>query len=143
MKSIQKLLVLSILLVGITSCEKESILPDHKIPAEIKSYVAAHFPNCNIVRAVEENFELEKYEITLSCNVKLEFDKHKNIIDIDGISKLPDSVIPAPILSYVGANFPSNTITGWETELNIQKIELDNDVTLVFNQKGEFLYIED
>lgn len=143
MKNIAFFFLLTCSFLALSSCEKESILPDQKIPAEIKNFVSTHFPNCSIIRAVEENFEREKYEITLSCGVKLEFDKNKKILDIDSNQKLPDSVIPDKILTYVQTNYPANYIIGWELQNNTQKVDLDADFTLVFNLQSDFLYSED
>ena len=83
------------------------------------------------------------YEITLSCGVKLEFNKQKEIIDIDGTTKLPDSVIPTNILSYVNSNYSKYYIIGWELQLGNQEVQLNNNLVLVFNMAGEFLRVDE
>ncbi len=130
-------------LLFIASCEKETVIAEQEIPTEIKDYVSTHFPDCTISKAIKDNDDDEVYEITLSCGIKLEFNKEKTVIDIDGTSKLPDSVVPAPILSYVTLNYPNNYIIGWEIEGSNQKVELNNDVTLIFDAQGGFLRVED
>lgn len=144
MKSLITSLTLVFTLFFLTSCEKETILSAQDVPTEIKNYVSTHFPSCTITRAIEEKGENdEMYELTLSCGVKLEFDKHKNIIDIDGTSKLPDSVIPSKILSYVNSNYATNHILGWEIQSSNQEVQLNNGLTLVFNISGDFLRVDD
>ncbi len=144
MKNIIIMLTLMFSLTSLTSCEKETILAGQDIPTEIKSYASTHFPDCSISKAIRENSEKdEMYEISLSCNCKLEFNKQRNIIDIDCTSKLPDSVIPGTILSYANSNYPGNYIIGWEIQGSNQHVDLNNGVTLVFNMQGDFLHISD
>ena len=63
-------------------------------------------------------------------------------IDIEGISKLPDSVIPSKIREYVVANYPQNHIIGWEIDGRNQQVELDNDLDLEFTMNGDFIRID-
>lgn len=75
-------------------------------------------------------------------NFKLEFNKKKEIESIDGVTQLPDSVIPAKILNYVQTNYASNFITDWDLDRNDQQVELDNGLELKFNKSGDFLRID-
>ncbi|MEZ5036519.1 MAG: PepSY-like domain-containing protein [Chitinophagales bacterium] len=83
------------------------------------------------------------YEIRLSCGIKLEFNKQKEILDIDGNTKLPDSVIPSNILSYVNSNYATNFIIGWEFQSGNQEVLLNNNLVLVFNMAGDFLRVDE
>ena len=135
-------IVLSLLFM--TGCDKETVIPEQNVPTEIKNYVSSHFSSCSISKAIKETDENdEMYEITLSCAVKLEFNKQKEIIDIDGTTKLPDSVIPSNILSYVNSNYATNFIIGWELQSGNQEVQLNNNLVLIFNMAGEFLRVED
>ena len=133
--------VLSLLLV--TGCDKEVLIPENEIPSEIRAYVSNHFPTTSISRVEKEQDETELYEITLANGVKLEFNKQNKIIDIDWNAKLPDSVIPSTILSYVNSNYSTNFIIGWELQSGNQEVQLNNDLVLVFDMAGGFLRIDD
>ncbi len=50
----------------------------------------------------------------------------KEVIDIEGLTKLPDSVIPAKLLEYATTNYPDNYIIGWELDDRNQQIKLEN-----------------
>lgn len=126
------------------SCDQKTIIPDSKIPSEIKSYVSTHFPNNAIIQATKEIDGITKtYDIILQENIGLEFNRKKEIVDIDGSSALPNSVIPERLLQHVTANFPNNVITAWELDDKRQKIKLDNGLELEFNKKGDFLRLDD
>lgn len=66
----------------------------------------------------------------------------EQVKEINGKSKLPDSVIPTKILSYVKSNYPNNYITEWESGRRKQQVELNNDLSLDFNHSGVFLRID-
>ena len=103
-----------------------------------------HFPDNTILQAVIERDGLTKtYNIILSENISLEFNRKKEIIDIDSETKLPDSVIPAKILQYVTTNYPDNFITDWELDNKNQQVQLNNGLDLEFNMNGDFLRIDD
>lgn len=141
----KKLMFFAFMLTSImlTGCDKETILNENDIPAEIKTYVETHFPGSKILQCVKDKDGLElNYDVIIDGNFKLEFNKKKEIESIDGNSKLPDSVIPAKILAHVQANFPSNFITDWELNRNDQEVELDNGMELLFNKDGDFLRID-
>ncbi|MCC6600249.1 MAG: PepSY-like domain-containing protein [Crocinitomicaceae bacterium] len=143
MKNLITSLIVVLSLVFISGCDKETILPEQDVPIEIKNYISTHFPDCNITKTIKEKGEKEEmYEVTLSCGVKLEFNKAKSIIDIDGTSKLPDSVIPVEILNYVNFHYPGNHVVGWEIQSNNQEIQLNNGFVLIFTMSGDFLRVE-
>jgi hypothetical protein len=84
----------------------------------------------------------KQYEITLSEGIELKFNNKNQIINIDGKSKLPDSVIPKKIRQYIAKNYPNNVITDWEIEGKNQQIGLDNDLDLKFKKNGDFIKID-
>jgi len=78
------------------------------------------------------------YEIVLSNQVALDFNEKCDIIEIDGKTEIPESIICTVILTYVNNNYPNNYITGWKLKKFRQQIELDNDLDLLFNNNGDF-----
>ncbi|MBQ4915915.1 PepSY-like domain-containing protein [Maribacter sp. MMG018] len=132
-----------------TSCNDDDdnsndiYLSETEIPETIQSYITDHFGENMILNAEKETENNEvTYEIYLTDNTNLEFNSDLDIIDIDGTSKLPDSVIPATILDYTATNYPDNYITDWELELDHQQVELDNNVELEFDMNGDFIRID-
>lgn len=139
----KKFFILALLPLFLVSCDKEEILPISDIPSEISIYIENHFPANSLIQAIEDKdgFELT-YDITLEGGFFLEFNRKKEVIDIEGATKLPDSVIPSKLLNYVVANYANNFIAGWELDDKNQQIELDNGLDLEFNMNGDFLRID-
>lgn len=144
MKNLIKSFFLSLIgMTFLTSCEKEEIISSLDLPIEINSYISTHFPNKSILQVIKDKDGLTKsYDILLNENVSLEFNRKNEIIDIDGNSKLPDSVIPDKILQFIALKYAANFITDWQLDGNNQQVELDNGLDLEFNMKGEFLRID-
>lgn len=139
--AVAAVVILSLVLV---SCDKEKIISSSELPHEISTYISTHFPGNDILQVIKDREGLTKtYDVILSGNISLEFNRKNKIADIDGISKLPDSVIPEKIGQYVVANYPDNVITGWELDDKTQQIQLDNGLDLEFNMQGDFLRIDD
>ncbi len=147
MKKLKSFLFTAILIlisVSAGGCEeKERIIPASELPVEITNWISTHFPDNEIVRSkVEIKKNKKKYEIYLQGGFNLEFNSRKEITEIDGHTKLPDSVIPDKIKQYVDANYPDNFIISWELERNKQEVELDNGIELEFDLNGNFIRID-
>lgn len=131
------------LLFTMNSCDEEKVISNNDLPVEINEYIETHFSGNSILQSVIELDDFTKtYEVLLEGNFKLKFNRKKEIIDIEGKTKLPDSVIPAKIGQYVALNYPDNFIIGWEIEGRNQQIELDNDLDLEFTKGGDFIRID-
>ena len=127
----------------LTSYDKKEVIPSTDLPSEITSYISTHFPNNSIVQVIKDRDGLTKtYDILLSESISLEFNRKKEIIDIDGVAQLPNSVIPEKILQYVTTNYPTNFITDWELDDKNQQVQLDNGLDLEFKMNGDFLRID-
>ena len=137
------MMILMMSLLTMTSCDKETIISDDELPVEVKQYITTHFPDHPIIQSMIEIDDLTKtYEVVLEGSFTLTFNRKKEIIDIEGRSKLPDSVIPQKIRQYVNDNYPDNFIIGWELDGKNQQIELNNDLDLEFTMNGDFIRID-
>lgn len=132
------------------ACEKDEILPESEMPTTVKEYVSTHFPDHGIIQAIKHTDGLElSYHVTLQDGFYLEFNRDEEVVEISGITKLPDTVIPAKILDFVQTNYSQNFIVQWEIDDSFefdgkkQEVELDNSLTLEFNESGDFIRIDD
>jgi len=142
MKKMSLLLLFAVF--GLVGCEKETIILANNLPAEIQSYLSTHFPSNEVIQVIKDRDGLSlTYDVILQGNFMLEFNRKKEVIDIDGQSRLPDSVIPVKLLEFVQTNYSDNFISNWEIEGKNQQIQLDNGLELVFTMDGRFLKIDD
>jgi len=142
----QILLLFVVMSFAFAACEEDSDSDAflYKVPSELEAYVDLHFPEQTIIQAVwDAEGEESNYELLLDNLTRLEFGLDKKVIEIGGSSKLPDSVIPAGILSYISSNYESQHIIGWELEAGYQQIELNNQLELEFDMDGKFVRTDD
>ncbi|NLM91493.1 MAG: hypothetical protein GX168_00955 [Bacteroidales bacterium] len=140
----KKIFLLVVAGVLFASCEKETVLPMGEVPSEITSYTDTHFPEHPIVQVVKDNdgFELT-YDVLLEGTISLEFNRKREVIDIDSPFRLPDSVIPQKILDYASANYADYFIVGWGIDDRNQQVKLNHGLELEFNMSGDFIRIDD
>lgn len=139
------MITLCVVIVAITftNCSKEELKPGENLPNEVKVYITTHFPDQFINEAkINENDSIKTYEIRLDNLTDLEFNYKFEIMDIDGKTKIPNSVISEKISIYVSLNYPNNFITGWEMDEGKQEVELNNGIDLEFDSNNEFLQID-
>lgn len=123
--------------------DNEIVLTASEIPTQISTFISTHFPNSSIIRAIKETDDnVVSYEVYLSEGFELTFNSSFEIIEIEGDTQLPNSVIPTAILDYVAQNYPSNFITDWELKTNYQEIELNNGLELEFTLDGVFIRVD-
>lgn len=120
------------------------------LPKNATDYIAKHF-NGYEINFSEKDRDVLDVDYTVYVrngkqSYKLEFDKKGNVTDIESESRglaLPQSVLPANVVQYVKGAFPNAKVTEWSKDGNMQLVELNNDMELVFNAKGKFLRIDD
>lgn len=133
------LLLLSTVLMISCSSDDDEVVKDN--PQEIEMFMKTHFPN-NAFLKITKDVSDNSYDVTLAGNIELEFNRNLEITSIESVTKLPDSVIPAKIRSYVATNYPNNMIVGWELEATMQQIELNNGMELLFTMSGDFAGVD-
>jgi hypothetical protein len=133
-------------LLALTSCENERLVEENSLPPQAREFIEAHFPDATIVRVVRDRDDLlTSYDVVLSNQVELEFDKNGECYSVDGNrdQPIPDSVIPMNVLDYIRTNYPNAFIREWEKSKTIQEVKLSTREELVFNLAGTFLRLDD
>jgi hypothetical protein len=145
MTKFKSVLIALVLLVSFSSCSKDDdlVISEADLPAAAKSYLQTHFQLTTINKVVKDTDDLGvEYEVYLANGTYLEFNGEGAIDQIKSKTKLPDSVIPASLLSYVASNYPDLFIIEWELDTADQEIKLSNGVELKFDLQGNFLRID-
>ena len=146
MKKLCKILACFFCMALSVSCFADGkMIPVESLPEAVKSFVAAHFPDKNIIY-VEMEHELSgpRYEVRLNdgskvdCNKKGEWDK----VDCKMLP-VPAALVPAEIAGFVSAQYPGAQIVKIDKERYGFEIELSNSLELKFNKKGQLISIDD
>ncbi len=137
--------IAGVLTLSFVGFSQDKIVTYSEVPIQIQNYVKEHFPKNNVLQSKIDNEGLSKeFDLILSDNIELEFDRNNNIKSIDSKSntKLPKSVIPKKIWEYVEYNYPQNYIVEWDLDRKHQSVKLENGIELEFTLKGVFLRID-
>ena len=131
---------------GLASCDyHDKMIEAGEMPTKTTMFISDYFPECDIV-AIDKDRELGgiSYDVVLNCGVKLEFDGKGEWTSVDcERSQVPDGIIPSKILDFVLAKYQNNFIVMIERDWNHYKVELNNDIELIFNKDGDFKRIDD
>ncbi len=115
-----------------------------ELPAAAQDFVRRNFSEMehSYIDMERELFSTE-YTIIFTDGSKIQFDEDGLWEDIDfEYTAIPDSAIPAKILSYVKAKFPKDTITDIERKRNGFEVQLKNKFDLEFNKQMEFVRVD-
>ena len=83
----------------------------------------------------------DQYDFLMADGTKMQYYENGQLHKIKSPAGVPDALVPEPILNYVRATFPYALITEYKNDPWSQEVELNNDMTLVFNRRGDFLRI--
>ncbi|QMU29089.1 PepSY-like domain-containing protein [Adhaeribacter radiodurans] len=126
------------------SCEKEENITAAELPQPAKDFISTHFTTATIT-SIQKEKEISgtSYDVFLNNGTTLDFNADGECTDIDGkTNKLPDSVLPAQVLTYVQTNHATEFIVGWEKDGNNQEVELNNGLELKFDQNYNFISLD-
>lgn len=116
------------------------------LPQNAQDFISEHFSSETVEKVDEEDgwFSWDKnemYEVHFSGGLRLDFNKDGEITEIsvkDGMT-IPESAIPAQLLSHIDSNYPNAEILSWEQEDDKQEIELADGKELEFDLNGKFV----
>lgn len=117
-----------------------------QLPLKARNFINQHFttPEISYVKVENELLKSKKYEAVLTCGAEIEFDSSGEWTDVDcKRSSVPMTIVPDYARQYVEKNFPGNIITQIERERYGVKVELNNDLELKFDKKGNLFKIDD
>lgn len=121
--------------------DDDIIINQSELPVKASSFITTYYPSSPILKATKEVGQgISEYEVKLSNMTKLHFDNFGVCNGVDGNTEIPNGVLNEKITSYVSVNYRSAFILYWDLDNRDQSVELSNDVDLVFDLNGNFLY---
>lgn len=131
-------------LLGCNNNDDDQSISVSELPENVLSFVETHFPDAEIVSiTIDPNDSRGYYEVKLSNNFDLDFDKNGFWTEVEGHGqKVPDAIIPEPILAYVETNYPDAFIEEISKKSDRYKVDLSTDIDLVFDLDGNFISID-
>lgn len=102
MQNLRKLVAISALIFFATDTGAQEVrIQPNQVPAAISQFVRKHYPAIKITSVTQEkNLSKTEYDVRLDNGTKLEFVNNK-IDEIEGIQRIPNSILPVKILRYI------------------------------------------
>lgn len=137
-------LVIATLAVTPTMAEDVAITAQ-KLPQEAQSFLKLHYAQNKVLSAMHDRDLTDNdYTVYLDDGTKIEFDgsgKWESVKNRNG--KIPASVVPAKIQSYITTHYPTLGIEKIERKRYGYELELTNDMDLKFDLNGKFVGFDD
>lgn len=124
-------------------------IPVEALPEPGKAFVATHFPTATVSR-LEKNKGMDEdgtlFEAYLSNGFELDFAPDGTWTGVDGhLQAVPQTVIallPQTLTDYVTTNYAGQSVVEVEKKNYGFKIELSNDLDLMFKSDGTFIAMD-
>lgn len=132
------------LLFGLSANAQKTVIKKESLPANAQTFLKTHFGSKKPSYILEDKEILStEYKVQFDNQIEIEFDKKGNWKEVDGKnSKIPKSIIPKKIASYIKENFPKEKVTKIEIESSGYETKLTNGLELKFSLKGDFIKID-
>ncbi len=109
-----------------------------QLPETAKAFLDTHFGNLKISKVKKDN---DSYDVEYTNGTEVEFDLSGNWrqVEVDNKVQMTQSILallPKPILDYISSNHSSKKIECIKNNVSTYKIELKEDIELVFDKDG-------
>ncbi|QIK59544.1 hypothetical protein G7050_06750 [Dysgonomonas sp. HDW5A] len=145
MKQLKKITLALLFIISVTQLQAKDVpVTFQELPNKAQTFLKTYFPSLQTSYVIQDKgFFSTEYEVTLEDGTQLEFDENGDWKGVDGQHRsIPTAFIPAKIIKYVKAKFPNMTISKIEKDSRKYDIELNGDLDLEFNLKGDFLRMD-
>ena len=137
----KKIIILALGMISLNlfaSCDK--FITYHELPQKAQAFIAEHFNGIDVLSVKYDDGE---YEVVLANGNEIDFDRAGEWKDVDcHTMPVPAGIVPQAIATYVHEKFPDNFIVQIEKDMNRYKVDLNNDLDLVFDKNGNFLHVD-
>ena len=143
-KSVISIAFAFIIMLSLAACSDRPVAPT-QLPPAIQTFVQQNFPNQAITYA-EKDWELfgTKYDVMLADGTQLNFDTDNIWDKVEShMNPIPTQMVPAPIATYLGTNFPAVAIVKIDKERYGYEVELANGLEMKFNKQGALMEMDD
>ena len=139
------LTIIALLFVGMTTYAQKTNISYESLPNDAKDFININFPETTpaVILKDTEAFDVE-YEVRFNDGMKIEFNKDGDWEEIKNeISCLTFGFLPENIGNYLENNHNGLCVKEIKRELKGFKVELANDVEIIFDKNGKFKRYDD
>lgn len=146
MKKVLSILVMAFLALQFVSAGDVVTKDAMRLPLTARNFINQYFsePQVSYIKIDSEFLKGKKYEAVLTNGVEIDFDSKGEWYEIDcKRAAVPSSLVPEYVKTYVDVNFNGLFITQIERDRHGVEVELNNDLSLKFDKKGNLYKLDD
>ncbi len=130
--------------LALASCDDQSV-PVAEVPQDIQVFIQQNFVGSTMTYAQRDLGLLGwEYDVTLNDGTIVKFDSDHTWDQVScAAASVPAALVPAPIATYLNANFPGVAITKIDKESNGYDVDLASGLELKFNSQGALMEMDD
>lgn len=142
-------LMTAVFAVITTACADDRLIPFEQLPQEAQIFTRKYFSADDpLYRQAYVTYDAElfdsSYMVVFTNGDGLEFNKDGQWKDFDCQQcVVPNEIIPAPIQSYLTANFPDKAVKKIEKNRRSYEIKLAGGLELEFDLNGNLVELDD
>ena len=139
------LTIIALLFVGMTTYAQKTNISYESLPNDAKDFIKINFPSVTpaVVLKDTETFDVE-YEVRFNDGMKIEFSEDGEWKEVkNDINCLTFGFLPENIGKYLENNHYGLCVKEIKRELKGFKVELANDVEIIFDKNGKFKRYDD
>ncbi len=136
------MLVVALAALQMTFADEVITQDPNRLPLTARNFINQYFtnPQYSYIKVDDGFLEARTYEVRLGDDTEIDFDKNGDWESVDCQKKsVPEALVPQYVKNYVKNNFSGEKITKIEREGTHTEVELSNEVSLQFNDKGELI----
>lgn len=147
MKKMKKIFIIATTcIMSLTACaDQHQFIVYSELPVKAQTFIQTYF-NQDDVTYIERDLDGVSYEydVYLANAIEIEFDSQGSLQSIDcKRTPVPEGVVPKLITNFVEQRYPDFYIVEYMIERRNQKVELNNELELIFDREGNFQRIDD
>jgi len=146
MKKILSIVVMALLAIQFVSATDVVTKDEMQLPLNARNFISQHFstPQISYIKIESEFLKGKKFEAVLTSGIEIDFDSKGEWTDVDcKRAAVPASIVPEYVKQYVNTNFNGHIITQIERDRHGIEVELDNDLSVKFDKKGNLRRLDD
>lgn len=139
------LTIIALLFVGMTTYAQKTNISYESLPNDAKDFININFPSVTpaVVLKDTETFDVE-YEVRFNDGMKIEFSEDGEWKEVkNDINCLTFGFLPENIGKYLENNHYGLCVKEIKREFKGFKVELANDVEVIFDKNGKFKRYDD
>lgn len=115
------------------------------LPAQAQTFVNANYPGEKVLYiTVDDDLIRPDYKVVLVNGVEIQFNYDGSLEKIESKKAgVPESLVPAQILSYVRNHYPDAFVTEYEIGTRHYEVKLSNRLELTFNKHFQVIELDD